>query len=431
MRGTCEQQGRRGLPLLLTLGLVCAAGPVWAAPTRHWVGAWGEAMIRSPVPASALLSQKQEAAPLSDETLRQMVNVGVERARVHLSNVFGQRPLVLSAASVGLQSAAGGGELTASSLHALRFDGATTVTISAGSSRNSDPVTLPVKAGDTLGISLTSRNRGAIPHLASGYASSRVCFRQGKPHGLGHDGGCPHDRRRLLAVRCGCRNRRADRGHRGAGRFYYQRLSAQHRREGALSGVAGASPAPGGHGRLPSCRAECRYRRQRGQRFRRHLRAGREHGRSPLSPTCFPVMARTFCCCSAASTTSANRPWWRASPAARSMLRQPPHMSSTACAGSRWRPMPPACASMARRSHRLKAPGTRIRCRANRRASGSTTGFVMATPTMRSSISTGSCAIHRIRGKCVPGWTAAIISIPTIGVIKPWHRRYRCACSPL
>ncbi len=113
-------------------------------------------MIRSPVPASALLSQKQEAAPLSDETLRQMVNVGVggQRVRVHLSNVFGQRPLVLSAASVGLQSAAGGGELTASSLHALRFDGATTVTISAGSSRNSDPVTLPVKAGDTLGISL-------------------------------------------------------------------------------------------------------------------------------------------------------------------------------------------------------------------------------------------------------------------------------------
>lgn len=127
-----------------------------AAQTSHWVGAWSAAMIRAPVPASALFSQPQEVAPLTDATVRQMVDVGVDgqRVRVRLSNVFGQRPLVLSAASVGLQSAAGGGTLVASSLHALRFGGAATVTIPAGGYRESDPVALSVKAGDTLGISL-------------------------------------------------------------------------------------------------------------------------------------------------------------------------------------------------------------------------------------------------------------------------------------
>lgn len=113
-------------------------------------------MIRAPIPANALLDRAQNIAPLSDETVRQIVDVGLggPRVRVRLSNVFGQQPLVLAAASVGLQSAAGGSELVASSLHALRFGGAATVTIPAGSYRESDPVALPVRAGDTLGVSL-------------------------------------------------------------------------------------------------------------------------------------------------------------------------------------------------------------------------------------------------------------------------------------
>lgn len=142
--------------LLMALGLVCIAGPGTAAQTGHWVSAWSAAMIRSPVPANALFSQPQEVAPLSNETVRQMVDVGLggPRVRVRLSNVFGERPLVLSAASMGLRSTAGGSELVASSLHALRFGGTTAVTIPPGSYRESDPVALPVKAGDTLGISL-------------------------------------------------------------------------------------------------------------------------------------------------------------------------------------------------------------------------------------------------------------------------------------
>jgi lysophospholipase L1-like esterase len=142
--------------LLIALTVACAGTQAWAAQTPHWVGAWSAAMMRSPVPASVLLGDKQELPPLSGETVRQMVDVGVDgqRVRIRLSNVFGEQPLMLRAASVGLRAGTEGSGLVASSVRAIHFGGAGTVTIPAGSYRESDPVALPVRAGDTLGVSL-------------------------------------------------------------------------------------------------------------------------------------------------------------------------------------------------------------------------------------------------------------------------------------
>ncbi|WP_426701881.1 SGNH/GDSL hydrolase family protein [Rhodanobacter sp. Col0626] len=160
MRGK-RKQTRRVFVWLIVLHVACAGGSAWAAQGRHWVGAWSAAMMRAPVPASALLNEQQNVAPLSGQTVRQMVNVGVDgqRIRIRLSNAFGEQPLVLSASSVGLRTAAGGSDVAASSLHALRFGGTGTVTIPPGSYRDSDPVALPVRAGDTLGISLYGAGR--------------------------------------------------------------------------------------------------------------------------------------------------------------------------------------------------------------------------------------------------------------------------------
>jgi lysophospholipase L1-like esterase len=142
--------------LLMTIALVLASGLGQAAEADDWVGSWSAAMIRSPVSASALLDAPQAAMPLADQTLRQMVplSAGGRRLRIRLANTFGSRALTLQAVSVGVQAPAGRGNLIPSSLHALRFDGAASVTIPAGASRYSDPLPVAVRAGDTLGVSI-------------------------------------------------------------------------------------------------------------------------------------------------------------------------------------------------------------------------------------------------------------------------------------
>lgn len=147
---------RRKCLLLMTVALVLASGLGRAAGTHGWVGSWSAAMIRSPVAANALLDAPQAAAPLAGQTVRQMVRLsaGGRRLRIRLANTFGTRALTLQAVSVGTQAPAGKGNLLPSSLHILRFDGAASVTIPAGASRYSDPLSLVVHAGDTLGISI-------------------------------------------------------------------------------------------------------------------------------------------------------------------------------------------------------------------------------------------------------------------------------------
>ena len=143
------------LPLMI-LALVFASGAGRAANTDGWVGSWSAAMIRSPIPANAQLDVPQAAMPLHGQTLRQMVllSAGGRRVRIRLANTFGARALTLRAVSVGMRAPAGNGSLIPSSLHALRFDGAASVTIPAGASRYSDPLPFAVHAGDTLGVSL-------------------------------------------------------------------------------------------------------------------------------------------------------------------------------------------------------------------------------------------------------------------------------------
>jgi len=147
---------QRNCLLLMTVALVLAIGPGRAAGSDGWVGSWSAAMIRSPIPANAQLDVPQAAMPVAGQTVRQMVllSAGGRRLRIRLANTFGTRALTLQAVSVGVRTAGGDGSLIPSSLHALRFDGAASVTIPAGTSRYSDPLPLVVHAGDTLGISM-------------------------------------------------------------------------------------------------------------------------------------------------------------------------------------------------------------------------------------------------------------------------------------
>ena len=123
----------------LTLGLSAVAEQTAGA---EWVTAW------------ATSQQTFGDISLTDATVRLMARVTAtgESIRVRLDNTFGTRPLIIGAAAVGEPMR--GATLTPGSSQAIRFDGATRVTVPAGGSVQSDPVVMPVLAQQDLAISL-------------------------------------------------------------------------------------------------------------------------------------------------------------------------------------------------------------------------------------------------------------------------------------
>lgn len=95
---------------------------------------------------------------LRDRTLRQIVRVGFggRSVQVVLSNAAGHTPVTVAAVNLALS--AGAGRIAAESDRAVRFGGARTVTIPAGSSLISDPVTLTIAAGNDLAVSIHFRD---------------------------------------------------------------------------------------------------------------------------------------------------------------------------------------------------------------------------------------------------------------------------------
>ncbi|MHB1446784.1 MAG: GDSL-type esterase/lipase family protein [Acidimicrobiales bacterium] len=117
--------------------------PTTAAPVSQWRTAWGSAMAWG----------YGEAV---DTTVRQVVTVAVggTALRVRLSNLYGNRPLILGGATVAPAgpngSLAGPGE-------ALLFAGQSVVSIPVGQEVYSDPVLMPVSAGQSLAVSVFVR----------------------------------------------------------------------------------------------------------------------------------------------------------------------------------------------------------------------------------------------------------------------------------
>ncbi len=98
----------------------------------HWVGTWAT----SPAPA--------EGAAFSNQTLRMnaRVSIGGSTLRVRLSNAYGNRPLTIGAAHIGLRDIGAG--IVAGSDRKLIFGGESSATIAAGALLLSDPVDLSV-----------------------------------------------------------------------------------------------------------------------------------------------------------------------------------------------------------------------------------------------------------------------------------------------
>lgn len=155
----------RPLSLLLALVAVLAA-PARAGGADGWTSAWAAAQM---VPVN---DQVVPQAWLEDATLRQVVRVGLSgpRLRLRLSNAHGTAPLAIGAVTVA-PSADNRTPRIAGSALAVRFGGLASTVIPAGAEVWSDPVDLPLSAGDDLAVSV---HLPAAPVPPTGHPGSRA-----------------------------------------------------------------------------------------------------------------------------------------------------------------------------------------------------------------------------------------------------------------
>ncbi|MBV8037139.1 GDSL-type esterase/lipase family protein [Roseateles sp.] len=128
--------------------LLAACGSAPPAPRADWVAAWGSAMLAQPAP-SADARPVPWRQPMRDVSLRQVARVAVagQALRVRVSNLFGDEPLVVDAASVARVAALDPQPvLDAATLLPLRFAGRREVTVPARAEVWSDPVELALPA---------------------------------------------------------------------------------------------------------------------------------------------------------------------------------------------------------------------------------------------------------------------------------------------
>jgi len=117
--------------------------------TTTWTAAHRAAAI-SPHESLALF----ESRGFTDQTVRQSLRLagGGDAVRVRLTNRYGATPLRIGGAHLALRTKGSG--IDPGSDTPLHFSGAPTVTLPAGEDIVSDPVELPVTAGEELSVSL-------------------------------------------------------------------------------------------------------------------------------------------------------------------------------------------------------------------------------------------------------------------------------------
>lgn len=134
--------------LAAALALLACAG---AAPDGPWLGSWAAAPS-PPVPAAW---GRGGSPHFAGQTLRQVVRLsaGGRQVRVLVSNAYGLQPLRIGAAHVALPGPTPG-TILAGSDRALTFGGQRSASVPPGAPLLSDPVDLPVRALQSLAVSL-------------------------------------------------------------------------------------------------------------------------------------------------------------------------------------------------------------------------------------------------------------------------------------
>ncbi|MDX2563787.1 SGNH/GDSL hydrolase family protein [Streptomyces sp. TX20-6-3] len=146
---------RRTATALLATATIALAPTALAAPDHSGSGSpWRGAWATSPQAPSAPLGPNWSQQGFDNHTVRQTVRVSASgtRTRIELSNRYGTTPLRVTGATVA--RTAEGGAVRAGSVRTLRFDGRASATVPVGGALLSDGAPFPVKAFETLTVTL-------------------------------------------------------------------------------------------------------------------------------------------------------------------------------------------------------------------------------------------------------------------------------------
>ncbi len=132
-----------GIACALALAGCAGLAPAASRQASGWAGAWGASPT---IPPSGGKS-------FENQTVRQVVRLstGGTAVRIRFTNEYGDKPLEIGAATVAIAGADG---KPTGEFRTLTFGNAPSVTIPAGAPLLSDPVTLDVKALESLSISI-------------------------------------------------------------------------------------------------------------------------------------------------------------------------------------------------------------------------------------------------------------------------------------
>jgi lysophospholipase L1-like esterase len=122
------------------------------ADEQGWVGSWMASPQQVWEPDFALPTKIP--ATLEHQTVRQFVrlSIGGSRLRLVFSNAYGDRPLRIGGASVGLVLE--NGATTASGIRRISFGGKDEIVVPPGAPAVSDPLEMKVEAGARLAVSM-------------------------------------------------------------------------------------------------------------------------------------------------------------------------------------------------------------------------------------------------------------------------------------
>jgi len=136
------------------LATTATASPAAAHQGRdsgRWAGGWGSALI---APFPDFFGEPNWSGGFDDHSVRQIVRLsrGGSTVRIRVSNVYGDRPLHLTGATVG--RAAEGAAVRAGSLRSVTFRGRQSTVLPAGREAASDTVALRVSPLERLTVTL-------------------------------------------------------------------------------------------------------------------------------------------------------------------------------------------------------------------------------------------------------------------------------------
>jgi lysophospholipase L1-like esterase len=134
---------------------------VHAHDQKPWVATWGSSPVG--LPTVAKIGAYSLSPPITIHgTIRYRLRIsqGGSRLRIRFSNEYGEVPLTISAATVGL--AGGGLDVLHGSFRRAMFAGRGAITIPAGAPALSDPIYLPVKPLTDLIVSVYAPSGLAI-----------------------------------------------------------------------------------------------------------------------------------------------------------------------------------------------------------------------------------------------------------------------------